>query len=349
MKSAEKFGNIPFVMIDISDEVNPTEVAKYIEENHVEAIWVNSKRIEDILWNTVPNTVEFRRAKEMYQTIETDLSFLKGIKNKSKIKKIHIFANLIFNVAFEIIKEFENVEELYFVNQNRPCYRIEISQFKQLKKLSISGDIDIIGLEKISLKELSVSNNKKLKIANYGSTIESLDFRDVIPLKLDRLGTLTNLKKLILIQTDIETLESTEGLRKIEYLEVNYCHKLSSLNGIQNLEKLKFAEICYCHKLRDISAIVNCADLTNLRLENCKHIDNFCVLSALKKLQLLSIFDCGKIASLSFVKEMNCLKYLNFYYTDILDGDLTPCLKLENVITADKRHYNIKAKDLPRK
>ena len=43
------------------------------------------------------------------------------------------------------------------------------------------------------------------------------------------------------------------------------------------------------------------------------------------------------------------LKFFSFVDTNIDDGDLTPCMRLEYAGTLNKRHYNMKAEDLPRK
>ena len=61
----------------------------------------------------------------------------------------------------------------------------------------------------------------------------------------------------------------------------------------------------------------------------------------------LIISNCGDISSLDFIESMNNLKFLSFVDTNIIDGDLTPCLRLEYVGTIDKRHYNLRASELP--
>ena len=43
------------------------------------------------------------------------------------------------------------------------------------------------------------------------------------------------------------------------------------------------------------------------------------------------------------------LEFFSFVDTDVVDGDLTPCMRLDYAGTMNKRHYNIKAEDLPRK
>ena len=76
-------------------------------------------------------------------------------------------------------------------------------------------------------------------------------------------------------------------------------------------------------------------------------VTNFDTLSQSQTIETLRMFKCGSVPSIHFIDDMSNLKAINFVETNVLDGDLTPCLRLESVTTLDKKHYNLKAEQLP--
>ena len=103
-----------------------------------------------------------------------------------------------------------------------------------------------------------------------------------------------------------------------------------SLEGCEFLESLDTLRLYYNRSLEDISTLCGNADtVTFLDIENCGRISDFSVLETLKNLEVLSIYGRNKIPSIQFI---NKLKHLDSFDFDInvLDGDLTPCLRLSS-------------------
>ena len=304
-------------------------LVKFVNQNKINKIFIcarNYSKTTDISFLRELSGIE----SVQISAICKDLSPLLSLK--PKVLKIQIQ-----NESIDFSSLQDSLQELDLYELNPWSGRIaqiseSLLQCKKITKFGVScfNSNDFSILEKMTwLNELGLAQARDKKIS------------------LNRLGTLQNLQKISLESVKLRDLDFAlmPNISEIVLRQSN----INSLNGIQNLKNLNFAEIDYCPKLTDVSAIVECARLTKLKFESVKHIENIAVLTSLKELQWLALINCGKIASLSFVSEMSSLRYLNFYDTNISDGDLTPCLKLENVITADKRHYNIKAKDLPRK
>lgn len=83
-----------------------------------------------------------------------------------------------------------------------------------------------------------------------------------------------------------------------------------------------------------------------LYLDGIKKCD-FAFISKLKSLKSLEMNNCGNIPNIMFLNDLPNLTRFVFINTSVLDGNLTPCLRLEHAATLDKRHYNIKNNQLP--
>ncbi len=256
--------------------------------------------------------------------LKTDLEFLDSIKDKNKIRKIGLLVNLEEESNIERLYSFKNLDELTLLHDGKEEFSIDLSYFRHLSNLVINGQFKLRGLDKIELKKLLLNECKKINIESYGKTIESLKIIHSKPFKIESFISLSNLKNLELTQTQI-----------------------FSLNGIDDFKNLETLKICYCPKLTDISAVVSCSKLKTLEFENDKKIEDFSCLGAMRNLKGLIISNCGDLPSLKFIESMGNLKFFSFVDTNIQDGDLTPCLRLECVGTMDKRHYNLKSSELP--
>lgn len=125
--------------------------------------------------------------------------------------------------------------------------------------------------------------------------------------------------------------------------------KLESLDGCEALSRLQCLYLYYNRTLKDIHALGAVRNsLKALRIENCPKIEDFSVLGELENLELLDLHGKNVLPSLDFIKKMKNLKTFLFNMP-VLDGDLSPCLNLSYVYSVvDRRHYNIKDKDLPK-
>ena len=135
----------------------------------------------------------------------------------------------------------------------------------------------------------------------------------------------------------------------LKLLELNWsnCKDLIWINKFPNLRRL---ELHYCVKLASLEGIQLLADsLQFLHLNQSKKISNIDCLLGLKKLRVLCLNSIGSIDNLKFLEELPELIDFRFVDTNILDGDLTPIIEHPNIKSVgflNKRHYNYKSEQL---
>ncbi len=294
--------------------------------NNIKSIDVNISEKYDVL--ELVDYIEKEKIEAIYiienfgDKINANIDFLKKIINKNNIKELYIMVQCI---DYSMIYELKNLCKLTLCKHNKNDEKVNLSLIKNLRELKLNGNFIIEGLEVSQLQGLMVNKANSFKFSSKCETLERLEVISTNTFDLEQTSFLPNLNKLILTQL-----------------------KLSSLNGIENLTKLENLAINFCPKLIDISNISKCLKLKKIEFDTCKKIENFESLSALKEVKGLVLGNCGSISSLNFIKDMSGLKFLSFVNTNIIDGDLTECLKLQNVGTNDKKHYNVNSKNLPK-
>ena len=252
-----------------------------------------------------------------------NVDFLKKIISKQNIKELYILTQIKNENA---IYDFNNLNRLTLYNGSKNTVNLDLTLLPKLIELRLNGDFTVNGLENSCLQGLMLNKSNTFKITSKCEKLEKLEVLDSDSFSLDQIQFLLNLKELVLTQLNIKSLKGIEELKKLENIQINYCNKLI-----------------------DISHIAFCLNLKKVELDACKKIENIESLSSLTQVQGLRIINCGSISSLKFIREMTSLKSLSFGNTNIIDGDLTECLRLDYVGTFDKKHYNIKVKDLPNK
>jgi hypothetical protein len=202
-----------------------------------------------------------------------------------------------------------------------------LTTLKKLKSLSLNEPdqkIDLSTLDTIenlwgfwnkNIHNIGLCNNlKRLKLWKYKSKDNNImEFS-----KLD------NLEELTLTQSTITSLKGCGGINALTKLELNY---LRNFEYIDEIEK-------------------NADTLKELRFHSCKKIKNHEYVKCLHDLEWLTFGSCGNIQSIEFIKELPKLKKFTFVETNIIDGDLSPCIGLEFVGFNDKKHYSHKFKEL---
>lgn len=178
-------------------------------------------------------------------------------------------------------------------------------------------------------------------------TIQSFDSDSKGVMNLD---ALTRLRSLSISNYQGRDLCSQIGSPVLDSLYLLLCRKLESLNGIEASGALKAVRISDCYQLNNIDALYTCREtMTGLIIDNCKCIQDYSVLGSLRQLTRLSLLGSGSISSLSFIKNLPNLKSLTLS-VNVLDGDLSVCDHLEHVsFFPNKRHYNRKDEDFPKK
>lgn len=252
----------------------------------------------------------------LYETIE----FL----NKNNITKIEIDKEFKLK-TLDFLKKCKNIEEVYLNDDIEVQNFSELSQLSNLNTLYLSEQhhIDLSKIKKLEYLYLEGNNKnfnidkcihlKELYIWSYKPKSKNLvEFRD-----------LAYLEKLIIIQGNINSLDGIAGL-KLTKLELSYLRNLINIEALQGLSNT----------------------LTELEMENCKKIEGYEVLGNLKSVEWLKLVGCADIPNLSFIKQMPSLKKISFVDTNIVDGDLSPCVGLDFVGFMNKRHYSHKFEQL---
>lgn len=278
--------------------------------------------LDDLLIKEKPNTLSI--TDDIWSQKESDFSFLKDLRNLNCVNKLALLVQASSSFNADSLSYLKNLTELCISDF---CYNIDfnISKFPHLTSLIVNGNVNIKEMKKNKLKELLFFKTDKFPWDSFGESIERLSLRECKNYTLSTFKSLTNLKKLDIVRNSFTSL--------------------SDLAYFQHLDEI---DIAYCSKLKDISGIENCKDLATVDFEATKKIADYTPLTKLKKLRNLRIFNCGDIPSLSFINDIPSLEDLNFTSTNIVDGDLKPCLRLKSAWSSfGKKHYNIKVEDLP--
>lgn len=309
--------------INISESIDEITLNAYSLDKESKVIFENLTEVYKLSDLVDTYNISIIQVVSNFGSMEsTDLKFLEVIKNKSAIKEMSIWVD---PVSFEPIYSYNNLKILSVYNSLRHFLLLDISNFFELSNLTLNGNIIVQGLIYSKLITLIVNNSSNFYVEG-SKTLESLTIMHSKGINLKVLASLfPNLQKLILTQLS-----------------------LTNLNGIENLKMLVEVEFNYCNKLQDISNIEYCHNLQKVYFEGVKKISDITPLTALRHLKDLTFFKCGDIKSLSFLNEMPALENFLFTDTNIVDGDLTPCMRLKSAWSSfGKRHYNMDVKDLP--
>jgi hypothetical protein len=114
------------------------------------------------------------------------------------------------------------------------------------------------------------------------------------------------------------------GLRR---LELHRCVKLETARGLaSSCPELRYLHVSTSRKFHDLPELLN-----------------------LQKLEVLCLNACGDLPDLKFLAEFSHLRDFRFVDTNVIDGDLSPLLRLPNleyVGTLDKKHYSHSAAEI---
>ena len=141
-------------------------------------------------------------------------------------------------------------------------------------------------------------------------------------------------------ENPFDNLPSTNRLL---YLELNWAN-IKSLTGIEKFESLKRLELHYCLKLETDQGLSDLSDnLEFLHIGQSKKFRFSNELLKLKKLKVLCLNNCGSLDNLDFLSHFPNLIDFRFVNTNVIDGNLTPILEHPTIRTVgflNKRHYN---------
>ena len=321
------------ICIDFCEENYPFEnyisnIIKYINKNHIRKLFINSMLSAKI-------DLAFLYLLKYVEDIQISADCINldpVISIKPKVLRLQLQN---YPVDFSDLHENLDTLDLYNLkikSKIKAQLNDSLLKCKKLKRLGVSNfnqtDCNVIR-QLSSLNELSMAyeNIKHIDLhwINLLDKLKTLAFQGVNFISFDWIGS-HSIMDLKVVESNIETL-----------------------SGVKNLINLKQITLSHCKKLMDIQELSNCSNLFKLEIDSCKGIKDFECLRKLKNLEALVISNCGNIPSIKFIDDMPKLRFFSFVDTNVVDGDLTPCMRLDYAGTMNKRHYNIKAEDLPRK
>jgi len=227
-----------------------------------------------------------------------------------------------------------------------------VSKFPWIDRLTIldSDEVDISAISGLkSLQYLQISGATK-------QTIHTADFPSLAELRVQWWnglifdGDLSALRVLSLGKY-VSPTGDMSGLSSLPHLvDLNLVQSRNlMLSGIDRFPHLKRLSVSYLSKLYDLSPLSSFADgvMESLEFGNCPNIVRHDQVRVLRTLKRLAFNKCGSINSIKFLDELPALESFSFVGTDVVDGDLTPCLRLRFVGFLDKRHYSHRRSDFP--
>lgn len=266
--------------------------------------------------------------KHEYFTIEGQGDFL-AIKsddlekyidliNSKQIKNIGINFYWGFRIeSLNFLRLCPGIEKIYIAGDN---YELDVLNYlKRLSYLSTTSDVNNVDFANFrSLTECCISWSKKVQ-------------------NLDQCVELTHIKIYKYnLSGDLKMLPVFKKLRTLELVS----SPINSLEGIEKYTLLENFGGYHLSRLISIAAIATLTELDTVILENCKKIEGFDALAANRKLTKIILTNCGKIPSIKFIKELETLSFFTFMGSDVLDGDMRPCIGLKYFAFNNRRHYS---------
>ncbi|HTC64787.1 MAG TPA: hypothetical protein VK709_18240 [Candidatus Saccharimonadales bacterium] len=227
------------------------------------------------------------------------------------------------------LSRYPSIEHLTIIDSEK----IDVSAVSSLKEL---GYLRILGRTKQPIDLSSFPVLRDLQVQwwsglRFGETLPSL-----------RVLTLSHYKP---SSSDLTALPAIPHLERLHLVQ---CRKLA-LTGIDRFSRIKKLSVSYFPGLTDISplAAFESGDMESLEFQNCPNIANHNAVKVIWSLKRLAFNRCGEIPSLAFLNELPALESFSFVDTNIIDGDLTSCLRLRFAGFFDKRHYNYRRAEFP--
>lgn len=244
------------------------------------------------------------------------------IRNRN-LRGMRIFAHLREDrlQTVDFLREYDFLEALDITSLDDFDFAC-LSALPQLKELSIDvrgkNTIDLHNLT--NLQSLSITWRKAITGIDRCQKLEEICLVEFKQADLSLIKTLKNLKEVLIKTASIKNLSGLEHLGSLRLLSLGNCRSLRSIVAINGLSNLKRLDIDACSNIADYESLTNLPNLETLR-----------------------IVDCRGLKSIKFVKQLPALTRLTLSgNTNVLDGDMTPTVGIKEVLSANRKHYNIK-------
>jgi Leucine-rich repeat (LRR) protein len=249
---------------------------------------------------------------------------VRSLIEERQLRGLRIFAHLKENRldSLDFLNEYSFLEVLDLASVDDYDFKF-LESLKNLKELTIS----IEGKNTIDLSHLT--NLQRL----------NLQWRKAKITGLEKCQSLTDM---CLVDFKEEDFEKIALLPHLSHLRIKTA-SIKTLSDIQNFPNLESLSIGNCKSLKSIETIGALTKLRTLVMEQCPQITGYDYIGSLLNLESLQITDCNEIKSIEFIENLPSLKKLMLLgNTIILDANLKPAEKVQEVLYKPNKNYNIK-------
>ena len=277
------------------------------------------------------------------------LKVFNDFSEAKRIKSIDIYGNFY---DYDWLYKFENLEELTcFIHDGET---LDLSHFKKLKGLTTTRLEPFINLDNTNIEELKVWGELGSTLINVKPDPKKLSqlhqlrclrlLCHVKDFSFEEVSGLDNLERVIISQCNIRNFNGIEKFPHVKDITAWYCYSLNDISAIQALPNLLRLDLGPCPKIKNLDILREIPTLRVLSLHSFKEV-NTDVIKSLKELRFLYLENCKSIPSIKFIDALKKMLGLLILGTKIVDGDITPALKLKYVGITPMRHYNIDTDD----
>jgi hypothetical protein len=114
---------------------------------------------------------------------------------------------------------------------------------------------------------------------------------------------------------------------------------LASVEGIARFRSLELIRLALLPKLMRVAPLTSLLSLRRLDIEACPNVIDIDQLRDLRSLEVLYIHN-KSIPSIAFLTDLPALQEVNLGETNVLDGDLSPLLRIPSVHFVNRKHYS---------
>jgi len=214
--------------------------------------------------------------------------------------------------------------------------------YPEIRHVSISEGIDDISAihSLINLESLMISGKKRKVDFSY--------FPLLMKFVADWSPDFCNMEKCLYLNDlhfygynpkskDCSSIPYIPSLKKLKIVQ-SPINTLSGLNRFDHLEEL---DIIYCSKLETLCCLEKSKEnIVSLLFDHCKSIKNHEYVKLFPNLNNLAYNDSGRIQSIKFIENLVSLKSFRFVGTDVIDGNMEPCIGLKFASFTNKKHFS---------